>query len=62
MLNSHVESKLDTTYRALSDDKLALVESKWLFDGEDSASEVDDLSQLQQAEELVVFTSESEAE
>ncbi|KAM3465658.1 hypothetical protein MY5147_009220 [Beauveria neobassiana] len=62
MLNSHVESKLDATYGALSDDELALAESKWLFDSEDSASEVDDLSQLQQAEELVVSSSESEAE
>ena len=61
MLNSHVESTLDAVYGTLSDDELALAESKWLLEGEDSASEVDDSSQQQQAEELV-SASESEAE
>jgi hypothetical protein len=61
LLNSHVESNLDAAYGTLSDDDLALAESKWLLEGEDSASEVDDSSQQQQTEELV-STSESEAE
>ncbi|KAL6405537.1 hAT family dimerization domain protein [Ilyonectria robusta] len=61
LLKSHVESKLDAGCGTLSDDELALAESKWLFEGEDSASEVDDSSQQQEAEELV-STSESEAE
>ena len=50
-----------SAYGTLGDDELALAESKWLLEGEDSASEVDDSSQQQQAEELVL-TSESEAE
>ena len=61
LLNSHVESKLDAAYGTLSDNELALAESKWLLEGEDSADEVDDLSQQQQAEELVA-RSESEGE
>lgn len=61
LLNSHVESRMDVAYGTLSDNELARAESKWLLDGEDSASEVDDLAQRQQAEELVV-KSESEAE
>lgn len=59
--NLHVESRLDVAYRTLSNDELALAESRWLLDGEDSPSEVDDLAQWQQAEELVA-KSESEAE
>ncbi|KAI8402261.1 hypothetical protein FOFC_17568 [Fusarium oxysporum] len=49
LLKSHLENEL------------ALAESKWLLEGEDSASEVDDSSQQQQVEELV-STSESETE
>ncbi|KAJ3453792.1 hypothetical protein MRS44_018424 [Fusarium solani] len=60
LFNSHLESKLDAGCGTLSDDELALAESKWLLEGEDSASEVDDSSQQQQAEELV-STSENEA-
>jgi hypothetical protein len=61
LLKSHLESKLDGGCGTLSDDELALAESKWLLEGEDSASEVDDSTQQQQAEESV-STSESEAE
>jgi hypothetical protein len=61
LLNSNVESKLDAAYGTLGDDELALAESKWLLEGEDSASEADDSSRQQQAEELV-SSSESEAE
>ena len=61
LLNSQVKSKLDTAYGALSDNELALAESKWLMDGEESASDVDDLTQQQKDEELVA-KSESEAE
>jgi hypothetical protein len=61
LLNSHVERKLDAAYRTLTNDELALAESKWLLEGEDSASKVDDSSQQQRAEELV-SASESEAE
>ncbi|KAG7429008.1 hypothetical protein Forpi1262_v009537 [Fusarium oxysporum f. sp. raphani] len=61
LLKSHLESKLDGGYGTLSDDELALAESKWLLEGEDSASEVNDSTQQQQAEESV-STSESEAE
>ncbi|KAG4269156.1 hypothetical protein FPRO04_14771 [Fusarium proliferatum] len=61
LLKSHLESKLDAGCVTLSDDDLALAETKWLLEGEDSASEVDDSSQQQQVEELV-STSESEAE
>jgi hypothetical protein len=61
LLKSHLESKLDADCGTLSDDELSLDESKWLLEGEDSASEVHDSSQQQQAEELV-STSESEAE
>ncbi|KAJ3453177.1 hypothetical protein MRS44_018832 [Fusarium solani] len=53
LLKSHLESKLDAGCVTLSDDELALAESKWLLEDEDSASEVDDSSQQQQAEELV---------
>ncbi|KAG7403508.1 hypothetical protein Forpi1262_v018717, partial [Fusarium oxysporum f. sp. raphani] len=59
LLKSHLESKLDGGYGTLSDDELALAESKWLLEGEDSASEVNDSTQQQQAEESV-STSESE--
>ncbi|OBS17570.1 hypothetical protein FPOA_11975 [Fusarium poae] len=61
LLKSHLESKPDGGCGTLSDDELALAESKWLLEGEDSASEVDDSTQQQQAEELV-STSESEGE
>ncbi|KAG7404303.1 hypothetical protein Forpe1208_v015762 [Fusarium oxysporum f. sp. rapae] len=61
LLKSHLESKLDAGCVTLSEDELALAESKWLLEGENSASEVDDSSQQQQIEELV-STSESEAE
>ncbi|KAL6406038.1 restless-like transposase [Ilyonectria robusta] len=61
LLKSHLESNLDAGCGTLSDDELALAELKWLLEGEDSASEVDDSSQQQQAEELV-SASESEAE
>ncbi|RKK10725.1 hypothetical protein BFJ65_g14720 [Fusarium oxysporum f. sp. cepae] len=58
LLKSHLESKLDAGCVTLSEDELALAESKWLLEGENSASEVDDSSQQQQIEELV-STSES---
>ncbi|KAM5527209.1 hAT family dimerization domain protein [Fusarium oxysporum f. sp. phaseoli] len=45
--------KPDAGCGTLSDGELALAETKWLLEGEDSASEVDDSSQQQQAEELV---------
>lgn len=61
LLKSYLKSKLDAGCGTLSDDELALAESKWLLEGEDSASKVDDSSQQQQTEELV-STSESEAE
>ncbi|KAF4472338.1 restless-like transposase [Fusarium albosuccineum] len=61
LLKSYVESKPDTGCGTLSDDGLVLAESKWLLEGDDSASEVDDSTQQQQAEELV-SSSESEAE
>jgi len=61
LLKSHLESKLDAGCGTQSDEELALAESKWLLEGEDSASEVDDSSQQQQAENLV-STSENEAE
>ncbi|KAF6524810.1 hypothetical protein HZS61_010605 [Fusarium oxysporum f. sp. conglutinans] len=61
LLKSHLESKHDAGCGTLSDGELALAETKWLLEGEDSVSEVDDTSQQQQAEELVP-TSESEAE
>jgi hypothetical protein len=61
LLKSHLESKHDAGCGTLSDGELALAETKWLLEGEDSVSEVDDTSQQQQAEELV-STSESEAE
>jgi hypothetical protein len=61
LLKPHLESKPDAGCGTLSDGELALAEAKWLLEGEDSASEVDDSSQQQQAEELV-STSESEAE
>ncbi|KAM5357581.1 hypothetical protein ACJZ2D_016126 [Fusarium nematophilum] len=61
LLKSHLESKLDAGCGTLSDDELALAESKWQLEGKDSAREVDDSSQQQQAEELA-STSESEAE
>ncbi|KAF5981720.1 restless-like transposase [Fusarium bulbicola] len=61
LLKSHLESKHDAGCGTLSDGELALAETKWLLEGEDSASEVDDSSQQQQAKELVP-TSESEAE
>ncbi|KAG7420561.1 hypothetical protein Forpi1262_v016237 [Fusarium oxysporum f. sp. raphani] len=61
LLKSHLESKLDAGCVTLSEDELALAETKWLLEGENSASEVDDSSQQQQIEELV-STSESEAE
>ncbi|KAG7403453.1 Acyl-coenzyme A thioesterase 8 [Fusarium oxysporum f. sp. rapae] len=51
LLKSHLESKLDGGCGTLSDDELALAESKWLLEGEGSASEVDDSTQQQQAEE-----------
>ncbi|KAL5611138.1 hypothetical protein FOBRF1_007255 [Fusarium oxysporum] len=53
LLKSHLESKLDAGCVTLSEDELALAESKWLLEGENSASEVDDSSQQQQIEELV---------
>ncbi|KAF6513170.1 hypothetical protein HZS61_007428 [Fusarium oxysporum f. sp. conglutinans] len=61
LLKSHLESKHDAGCGTLSDGELALAETKWLLEGEDSASEVDDSTQQQQAEESV-STSESEAE
>ncbi|KAH7159319.1 hypothetical protein DER46DRAFT_577462 [Fusarium sp. MPI-SDFR-AT-0072] len=61
LLKSHLESNPDAGYGTLSDGELALAETKWLLEGEDSVSEVDDTSQQQQAEELV-SSSESEAE
>lgn len=53
LLKSHLENKLDGGCGTLSDDELALAESKWLLEGEDSASEVDDSAQQQQPEESV---------
>jgi hypothetical protein len=57
-LYAHLEVRSSSSR---GDDELALAESKWLLEGEDSASEVDGSSQQQQAEELV-SASESEAE
>jgi hypothetical protein len=42
LLKPHLESKPDAGCGALSDGELALAEAKWLLEGEDSASEVDD--------------------
>ncbi|KAJ0126088.1 Uncharacterized protein HZ326_30809 [Fusarium oxysporum f. sp. albedinis] len=53
LLKSHLESKHDAGCGTLSDGELALAETKWLLEGEDSVSEVDDTSQQQQAEETV---------
>jgi hypothetical protein len=53
LLKSHLKSKLNGGCRTLGNDKLALAKSKWLLEGENSASKVDNLSQQQQAEELV---------
>ncbi|KAG6979451.1 hypothetical protein FOFC_17288 [Fusarium oxysporum] len=53
LLKSHLESKHDAGCGTLNDGELALAETKWLLEGEDSVSEVDDTSQQQQAEELV---------
>ncbi|RKK06806.1 hypothetical protein BFJ63_vAg20451 [Fusarium oxysporum f. sp. narcissi] len=50
LFKPHLESKPDAGCRTLSDGQLALAEAKWLLEGEDSASEVDDSSQQQQAE------------
>ncbi|WKT53885.1 Parallel beta-helix repeat [Fusarium oxysporum f. sp. vasinfectum] len=58
LFKSHLESKHDAGCGTLSDGELALAVTKWLLEGEDSVSEVDDISQQQQAEELV-STSES---
>ncbi|KAI8416761.1 hypothetical protein FOFC_03074 [Fusarium oxysporum] len=59
LLKSHLESKLDAGWVTLSEDELALAESKWLLEGENSASEVDDSSQQQQIEELVSTSEKS---
>ncbi|EJP61390.1 restless-like transposase [Beauveria bassiana ARSEF 2860] len=50
LLHSHVEAQLDGVYATLSDNELTLAESKWLRDGEDSASEGGD-TVLQQPED-----------
>ncbi|KAG7425037.1 hypothetical protein Forpi1262_v013698 [Fusarium oxysporum f. sp. raphani] len=50
LFKPHLESKPDAGCRTLSDGEQALAEAKWLLEGEDSASEVDDSSQQQQAE------------
>ncbi|RYC79384.1 hypothetical protein BFJ63_vAg17731 [Fusarium oxysporum f. sp. narcissi] len=51
LLKSHLESKHDAGCGTLSDGELALAETKWLLEGEDSVSEVDDTSQQQRAED-----------
>ncbi|OWT43020.1 restless-like transposase [Pochonia chlamydosporia 170] len=61
LLHSHVETQLDGVYATLSDNELALAESKWLLDGEDSVSEGGDLV-LQQTGEELITKYESEAE
>jgi hypothetical protein len=43
LLKSYLESKPNAGYRTLSDGELALTEIKWLLEGENSASEVNDL-------------------
>ena len=52
LLHSHVETQLDGVYETLSDNELILAQSKWLQDGEDSASEGGDIVQQQPEDEL----------
>ncbi|KAM3451250.1 hypothetical protein NHJ6243_009632 [Beauveria neobassiana] len=61
LLHSHVEAQLDGVYATLSDNELTLAESKWLRDGEDSASEGGD-TVLQQPEDELETKCESEPE